>query len=149
MDRFHLMNVLVAVVDAQGFAAARDSLAASFGFASDSDTVGVSAQFLTENRDQAIDLLRQAITAPRFDADAIEEHWCHWDSDRGSTLANDSRILDTIAIEDTLHDPMNEDNSIHHQYRPHCHKHRPSCIVSPCRALQTCCSTHGNIHMSP
>jgi zinc protease len=59
-------------LDSQGFAAARDSLAASFSFSSDSDTVAVSAQFLTENRDQAIDLLRQAITAPRFDADAIE-----------------------------------------------------------------------------
>lgn len=59
-------------MDAQAFAAARDGLAASFSFASDIDTVAVSAQFLTENRDQAIDLLRQAITAPRFDADAVE-----------------------------------------------------------------------------
>ena len=59
-------------MDAQAFAAARDGLAASFGFSSDIDTVAVSAQFLTENRDQAIALLRQAITAPRFDPDAIE-----------------------------------------------------------------------------
>lgn len=59
-------------LDSQGFAAARDALAASFSFSSDIDTVSVSAQFLTENRDQAVDLLRQAITAPRFDADAIE-----------------------------------------------------------------------------
>ncbi|NBE07148.1 M16 family metallopeptidase [Paragemmobacter ruber] len=59
-------------MDAQAFAAARDGLAASFGFSSDIDTVAVSAQFLTENRDQAVALLRQAITVPRFDPDAIE-----------------------------------------------------------------------------
>lgn len=59
-------------LDAQGFAAARDSLAASFRFGADQDSVSVSAQFLTENRDQAIDLLRSALIAPRFDAQAIE-----------------------------------------------------------------------------
>ena len=59
-------------LDAQGFAMARDALAASFSFSSDDDTVAVSAKFLTENRDQAVDLLRQAITAPRFDPDAVE-----------------------------------------------------------------------------
>lgn len=59
-------------MDAQAFAAARDGLAASFGFSSDIDTVAVSAQFLTENRDQAVALLRQAITAPRFDPEAID-----------------------------------------------------------------------------
>lgn len=59
-------------MDAQAFAAARDSLAASFRFSSDIDTVAISAQFLTENRDQAVGLLHQAILSPRFDADAIE-----------------------------------------------------------------------------
>ncbi|MFT4150841.1 MAG: pitrilysin family protein [Paracoccaceae bacterium] len=59
-------------LDSQGFAAARDSLAAEFGFSSDMDTVSVSARFLTENRDQAITLLRSALVQPRFDADAIE-----------------------------------------------------------------------------
>jgi len=59
-------------LDSQGFAAARDALAAEFRFSSDADTVGVSARFLTENRDQAIDLLRGAIVAPRFDSDAVE-----------------------------------------------------------------------------
>ena len=38
-------------LDSQGFAAARDALAAEFRFRSDVDGVGVSAQFLTENRD--------------------------------------------------------------------------------------------------
>ncbi len=59
-------------MDAQAFAAARDGLAASFRFSSDIDTVAVSAKFLTENRDQAVALLRQAIIVPRFDADAVE-----------------------------------------------------------------------------
>ena len=59
-------------MDSQAFAAARDSLAASFSFSADADTITISARFLTENRDQAVDLLRQAITAPRLDAEAIE-----------------------------------------------------------------------------
>ncbi|MBC2836177.1 insulinase family protein [Gemmobacter straminiformis] len=68
-------------MDSLAFAEARDDLAASFSFSSDQDSVGVSAQFLTENRDKAVDLLRQAITAPRFDADAIERV-------RGQVLSN-------------------------------------------------------------
>ena len=59
-------------LDSQGFAAARDGLAAELHFRSDTDGVGVSAQFLTENRDQAVDLLHLALTKPRFDADAVE-----------------------------------------------------------------------------
>ena len=59
-------------LDSQGFAKARDSLAAEFQFDSDLDGVGVSAKFLTENRDAALDLLHGALTAPRFDPDAVE-----------------------------------------------------------------------------
>ena len=59
-------------LDSQGFAAARDGLAAELHFRSDTDGVGVSAQFLTENRDQVVDLLHLALTKPRFDADAVE-----------------------------------------------------------------------------
>ncbi len=59
-------------LDAQGFAAARDDLAARFSFDSSVDSVGVSASFLTENRDQAMALLRSALIAPRFDDVAIE-----------------------------------------------------------------------------
>jgi zinc protease len=80
-------------LDSQGFAAARDALAASFSFSSDIDTVAVSAQFLTENRDQAVDLLRQAINAPRFDTDAVERV-------RGQVLAglrSDAKDPETIA----------------------------------------------------
>ena len=59
-------------LDSQGFAAARDGMAAEFHFRSDLDGVGVSAQFLSENRDQAVDLLHSALTKPRFDVDAVE-----------------------------------------------------------------------------
>ena len=42
-------------LDSQGFAAARDALAAEFRFRSDVDGVGVSARFLTENRAEAVE----------------------------------------------------------------------------------------------
>lgn len=59
-------------MDARAFARASESLAASFSFRASDDVVSVSAKFLTENRDEAIALLKQALVAPRFDADAIE-----------------------------------------------------------------------------
>ena len=68
-------------LDSQGFAAARDGLAAEFSFRSNTDSVGVSARFLTENRDQAIDLLRSALVTPRFDQVAV-------DRVRGQVIAN-------------------------------------------------------------
>ena len=80
-------------LDSQGFAAARDALAAKFKFRSDTDGVGVSVQFLTENRDQAVDLLHLALTKPRFDADAVERV-------RGQVLAgltSDAKDPDAIA----------------------------------------------------
>ena len=59
-------------LDSQGFAKARDSLAADFRFDSDLDGVGVSAKVLTENQSASLDLLKGALTSPRFDADAVE-----------------------------------------------------------------------------
>lgn len=59
-------------MDARAFARARDGLAASFRYGVSDDALSVSAQFLTENRDAAVDLLRQSLIQPRFDADAIE-----------------------------------------------------------------------------
>ncbi|NIY71637.1 insulinase family protein [Marivivens donghaensis] len=57
---------------AQDFQRERESLAASYGFDAYDDGVSVSAKFLTENRDDAVALLRQALVAPRFDQDAID-----------------------------------------------------------------------------
>ncbi|MFV0512196.1 MAG: M16 family metallopeptidase [Jhaorihella sp.] len=59
-------------MDARAFAKAQESLAASFSFGSSDDSVSVSAQFLTENRDQAVALLRTALHEPRFDQDALD-----------------------------------------------------------------------------
>ena len=59
-------------LDSQGFAAARDALAAEFSFGSDQDGVSVSTRFLTENRDQAMALLQEALVAPRFDQVAVD-----------------------------------------------------------------------------
>ncbi|MBF9019546.1 insulinase family protein [Rhodobacterales bacterium HKCCA1058] len=57
---------------AQGFAEAVQGLAAEFSFSSYRDTVAISARMLTENRDAAAALLHEALSNPRFDADAVE-----------------------------------------------------------------------------
>jgi zinc protease len=59
-------------LDSEGFAQARDSLAASFGFDANGDAVTVSARFLRENQDQALELLRLALQEPRFDQVALD-----------------------------------------------------------------------------
>ncbi|SIO51326.1 zinc protease [Rhodovulum sp. ES.010] len=59
-------------MDARAFVRARDALAASFRFDAGQDSLRVSARMLSENRDAAVELLRQALHAPRFDEDAIE-----------------------------------------------------------------------------
>ncbi|MEM1074013.1 MAG: pitrilysin family protein [Pseudomonadota bacterium] len=58
--------------DARGFARAAEGLAASIGFDVDDDALSVSARFLSENRNEAVALLKSALHDPRFDADAIE-----------------------------------------------------------------------------
>ena len=59
-------------LDARQFAREAETLAARFGFDASEDEISVSAQFLTENRDEAVALLKTAITKPRFDEDALE-----------------------------------------------------------------------------
>lgn len=59
-------------MDARAFAQARDTLAARYSFEAYRDSISVSARFLTENRAEAVALLRQALSQPRFDEDAIE-----------------------------------------------------------------------------
>jgi zinc protease len=59
-------------MDARAFARATEELATSFGFDIGDDSLSVSAQFLTENRDASIALLRAALQSPRFDPEAIE-----------------------------------------------------------------------------
>lgn len=59
-------------MDARTYARELESLAASFRYNASDDTVSISAQFLTENRDEVIDLLHTTIHDPRFDEDAVE-----------------------------------------------------------------------------
>ncbi len=59
-------------LDAAGFAKEREGLAASYGFSASLDSMSVSTRFLTENRDEAVALLRSALTETRFDQDAID-----------------------------------------------------------------------------
>ncbi len=59
-------------LDARGFQEAREGFAASFSFRAYDDSVSVSAVVLTENRQEAMALLRDALIDPRFDDDAIE-----------------------------------------------------------------------------
>ncbi|SHF56605.1 zinc protease [Loktanella atrilutea] len=59
-------------LDAQAFQTAREDLAAGFGFDAGDDMVSISAQMLTDNRDEAVALLRDAIVNPRFDQSAID-----------------------------------------------------------------------------
>ena len=79
-------------LDSQGFAEARESLAATFSFDVGDDTLAVSAKFLSENRAEAVALLRSALIEPRFDQVAI-------DRVRGQVLANlKSRATDPNAM---------------------------------------------------
>ena len=57
---------------AREFQEAREGIAASFGFNAYDDSISISAVFLTENRDEAMALLRDALIKPRFDTAAIE-----------------------------------------------------------------------------
>jgi zinc protease len=59
-------------MDSVQYAEAVEGLAALNSFNAGDDALSVSARMLTENRDKAADLLRQALTEPRFDSDAIE-----------------------------------------------------------------------------
>ncbi len=80
-------------MDAQAFQTRREELAASFRFRAGDDLTSISAEFLTENRDEALALLREALINPRFDQDAI-------DRVRGqvlSGLASDAKDPNTIA----------------------------------------------------
>lgn len=67
-----LLEEGAADMDARQYAAAVESLAASFGFSTRKDSMTVSAQFLSENRPEAMALLRKALIEPNFDQVAID-----------------------------------------------------------------------------
>ncbi len=59
-------------LDARAFAREVEALAASFSYRAQADSISISARFLSENRDQALTLLRETLVNPRFDQDAID-----------------------------------------------------------------------------
>lgn len=91
-------------LDARGFQEVREDLAASFGFNTGDDSVIVSAVFLTENRDEAVALLRDALINPRFDQSAIDRVRAQVISGIRSDANNPNRIagatLDALAYGD-------------------------------------------------
>ncbi|PRY24322.1 zinc protease [Aliiruegeria haliotis] len=72
----NLMTALLeegaADMDSQAFSIALEGLAAEFRFRAWDDMVAISAKVLTENRDDAMELLRKALVEPRFDEAAVE-----------------------------------------------------------------------------
>ena len=54
-------------LDAAAFSRRRDELAARYGFSSGRDAFNVSAAMLSRNLDESVELLRLALTEPRFD----------------------------------------------------------------------------------
>ena len=72
----YLMTALLeegaADLDARAFARRQEELAASFNYDAYDDSVSISARFLTENRDEAVALLRTTLHEPRFDQDAVD-----------------------------------------------------------------------------
>jgi zinc protease len=59
-------------LDATAFAETRELLAARLRFRAGRDSVRVSAQMLSESRAATLELLRQALVAPRFDPEPVE-----------------------------------------------------------------------------
>lgn len=59
-------------LDATGFAEALEALGAELSFSTGDDALVVNFRALNENRAQAADLLRLALTEPRFDPDRVE-----------------------------------------------------------------------------
>lgn len=59
-------------MNAQDFAREAEALAAEFDYDAYDDVVAISARFLTENRDEAVALLRKSVVEPRFDQESVD-----------------------------------------------------------------------------
>src|SRR3546814_12633255 len=59
-------------LDSQAFQGALDNLSISLRFQAGLDSLNGSLATLTENRDRAFELLRLALTEPRFDEEPVE-----------------------------------------------------------------------------
>ena len=91
-------------LDAQAFSIARDELAASFSFDVSRDGLSVSARFLTENRDEALALLKLALSEPRFDQSDIDRVREQILSNIRSDMTDPNSIAGRVAAELTYGD---------------------------------------------
>ncbi|EBA11275.1 M16 family metallopeptidase [Roseobacter sp. CCS2] len=80
-------------MSAQEFQAKLEELAASISFRATDDTISVSARFLTENKEDVVALLRQALVEPRFDQEALDRVRAQVISG----IASDAKSPNTIA----------------------------------------------------
>jgi zinc protease len=80
-------------MDASAFAAAKEGIAAKIRFDAGDDAVAISMSFLSETRDEAVELLRAALVEPRFDSQAVERVRAQL----LSNLQSDLKDPDTIA----------------------------------------------------
>lgn len=78
-DKRGAINLMTATLEegagklnATQFAQSVEDLGANFSFDVGDDALSINMRALTENRDQAADLLAQALVQPRFDTDAVE-----------------------------------------------------------------------------
>jgi len=60
-------------LSSQAFRQRQEDLAASLGFSASLDRLGGTLRVLSANREEGFELLRMALTQPRFDADMIEQ----------------------------------------------------------------------------
>ncbi len=67
-----LMNEGAGDLDSQAFQGELERLATNISFGASRDRLSLSFKTLTENRDEALELLRLSLTSPRFDQDAID-----------------------------------------------------------------------------
>lgn len=59
-------------MDSRGFAEAKERLAAQIDYDMGDDAVAISAKFLTETQDEAVELLRLSLVDPAFDEESVE-----------------------------------------------------------------------------
>ncbi|WP_179378942.1 M16 family metallopeptidase [Jannaschia marina] len=59
-------------MDARAFSERREALAARTDFDANNDSVTIGLSFLTENREESVDLMRAALVDPSFDPEAVE-----------------------------------------------------------------------------
>jgi zinc protease len=78
-DKRGATNLMVALLeegagdmDARDFARETERLAASFSYRTTDDAIRISARFLTENRDESLELLRESLVNPRFDEASLK-----------------------------------------------------------------------------